>query len=53
LYAVVLANEPLNVKKAKGYLETAMKMDPSYLPAVYQMAEILHQQQAYDKGIEM
>ncbi|ELT97952.1 hypothetical protein CAPTEDRAFT_184536 [Capitella teleta] len=53
LYAIVLANEPLNVKKAKGYLETAMKMDATYMPAVYQMAEILAQQQAYDKGIDL
>lgn len=30
-----------------------MKLDPSFLEAVYIMVEILGQEQQYDKGIEM
>ena len=39
--------------QAKGYLETAMKMDSTHMQAVYHMADILAQQQHYDKGIEL
>lgn len=39
--------------QAKPYLEKAMKLDPSFLEAVYIMVEILGQEQQYDKGIEM
>ncbi len=53
LYASVLAKEPLSLEKAKGYLERAIKLDPSYLEGVYIMADILAQQQHYDKGIEL
>ena len=39
--------------QAKTYLEKAMKLDPTYLEAVYIMADIHDQQQHYDKGIEL
>ena len=53
LYASVLVKEPLSLEKAKTYLEKAIKMDPSYLEAVYIMADVLSQQHHYDKGIEL
>lgn len=53
LYASVLAKTPTVIAKAKPYLEKAMKLDPSFLEAVYIMVEILGQEQQYDKGIEI
>lgn len=53
LYASVLAKEPLSLEKAKTYLERAVKMDGSHLDTVYLLADILLQQQQYDKGIEL
>ena len=35
------------------YLEKAIKMDNTYLDAVYILADILGQQQKYQKGIEL
>lgn len=43
----------INFFQAKPYLEKAMKLDPSFLEAVYIMVEILGQEQQYDRGIEM
>jgi len=53
LYASVLAKEPFTLEKAKGYLEKALKLDINYLDAVYIMAEILEQQQQFDKAMEV
>lgn len=53
LYASVLAKEPLSVEKAKGYLEKALKLEPSHLEAVYLLAEIFSKQQQFDKAIEL
>ena len=53
LLASVLAKSPTTVAKAKPYLEKAMKLDPSYLDAVYIMADICSQQHDYERAIAM
>ncbi|XP_067683037.1 anaphase-promoting complex subunit 7-like [Haliotis asinina] len=53
LYASVLSKDPNMISKAKPYLEKAMKMDPSSLDPVYNMCEILAQEQQHDRGIEL
>ncbi|CAH1801460.1 unnamed protein product [Owenia fusiformis] len=53
LYASVLAKETLSIEKAKSYLEKAMKLDSTYLEAVFTMVEIHQKQQQWDKGIEL
>ena len=40
-------------QQAKAYLEKAMKLDPTYLEAVYIMTEILAQQQQFEQGIQL
>nr|KAG5704654.1 hypothetical protein BaRGS_025296 [Batillaria attramentaria] len=40
-------------QKAKPYLEKAMKLDPSYMEAVYIMADILSGEQEYDRSIAL
>lgn len=39
--------------KAKGYLERAMKLDPSNCDAVYVMASILRHQQQYEAAVKL
>ena len=39
--------------QAKRSLERAMKLDPSYMEAVYLMANILLQQAQYEEGITL
>ena len=39
--------------QAKTYLERAVKMDGGHLDTVYLLADILLQQQQFDKGIEL
>lgn len=53
LYGSVLAKDLLNLEKAKPFLEKALKLDPSHLEAVYVMADIHTQQEAWEKGIEL
>lgn len=53
LYASVLSEEPTTAVKAKQYVEKAMKLDASYLEAVYVMTFILGKEQQYDKAIEL
>ncbi|GAB1607142.1 anaphase-promoting complex subunit 7-like [Argonauta hians] len=53
LYASVLSEEPTTAIKAKQYVEKAMKLDSSYLEAVYVMTVILGKEQQYDKAIEL
>ncbi|KAK7494010.1 hypothetical protein BaRGS_00014668 [Batillaria attramentaria] len=53
LLASVLAKSPHTVAKAKPYLEKAMKLDPSYMEAVYIMADILSGEQEYDRSIAL
>lgn len=53
LYASVLMKSPMSVEKAKVCLEKALKQDPAHLPAVYLLAEVLEQQRAYDRGIQL
>ncbi|XP_076364183.1 anaphase-promoting complex subunit 7 isoform X2 [Tachypleus tridentatus] len=53
LYASVLAKDALSVEKAKTLLEKALKQDPNYLDAVYQIVEIYEQERQYQKGIEL
>lgn len=53
LLASVLAKNPHTIAKAKPYLEKAMKLDPSYLDAVYIMADILSQEQDYERSIAL
>ncbi|XP_074641940.1 anaphase-promoting complex subunit 7-like isoform X2 [Tubulanus polymorphus] len=45
--------EQTTVEKAKTYLEKAMRLDPTYLEAVYVMADILSTQQQCDAGIAL
>ena len=40
-------------EQAKSYLERAMKLDNTYMEAVYAMAGILAQQQQHEKAIEL
>ena len=35
------------------YLDKALKMDPTYVEAVYILVDILAKQQQYDYGIEL
>lgn len=51
LLASVLAKSPSTISKAKPYLEKAMKLDPTYLDAVYIMADICVQQHDYERSI--
>ncbi|KAK3084436.1 hypothetical protein FSP39_013538 [Pinctada imbricata] len=53
LYASVLSKEPSMAVKAKPYLEKAMKLDQTYLDAVYIMGEILAKEHEFAKGIEL
>ncbi|XP_045172454.1 anaphase-promoting complex subunit 7-like [Mercenaria mercenaria] len=53
LYGAIIAKEPTAMAKAKPYLEKAMKLDPSSLPPVYVMAEILKAEKQYEKGVEL
>lgn len=53
LYAAVLAKDPLSIEKAKSLLEKALKQDPTYLNAVYQLAEIYEHEKSYEKGTEL
>uniref|UniRef100_T1J2T0 Anaphase-promoting complex subunit 7 n=1 Tax=Strigamia maritima TaxID=126957 RepID=T1J2T0_STRMM len=53
LYASVLAKDPISVDKAKTVLEKALKLEPIYLDAVYQLAEIYEKEKQFDKGIEL
>ncbi|XP_076453110.1 anaphase-promoting complex subunit 7-like isoform X1 [Babylonia areolata] len=53
LLASVLAKSPTTVTKAKPYLEKAMKLDPSYVDAVYIMADICAQEHDYDRSITL
>ena len=39
--------------QAKPYLEKAMKLDPTYLDAVYIMADICAQEHDHDRGITL
>ena len=39
--------------QAKPYLEKAIKLDPTYLDAVYIMAEIYAKEHQFEKGIEL
>lgn len=51
LLASVLAKSASTISKAKPYLEKAMKLDPSYLDAVYIMADICVQQHDHERSI--
>lgn len=53
LYASVLYNYPSSSEKAKHLLERALKQDPTYLNAVYLLANIYEQERLYEKGIEL
>lgn len=53
LYASVLRNYPSSSDKAKSLLERALKLDPTYLNAVYLLANIYEQERLYEKGIEL
>jgi len=53
LYAYVLAKDPLSVEKSKSLLEKALKQEPTYLNAVYQLADIYEHEKQYSKGIEL
>ncbi|XP_070206062.1 anaphase-promoting complex subunit 7-like isoform X2 [Littorina saxatilis] len=53
LLASVLAKSPTTVTKAKPYLEKAMKLDPTYLEAVYIMADICAQEHDHERSIAL
>ncbi|GAB6028709.1 Anaphase promoting complex subunit 7, variant 2 [Chamberlinius hualienensis] len=53
LYASVLAADPGSVDKAEAYLERALKLDPTNVEVVYQLAEICQQERRYEKGIDL
>lgn len=43
----------LIICQAKPYLEKAMKLDPTYLDAVYIMADIYAQEHDHERGITL
>lgn len=55
LFASVLLKDPyqLATPRAKSFLERALELDSSYLPAAYMLADILDQELQTDKAIEL
>jgi len=53
LCAVVLSKDTATIEKAKSCLEKAIKLDPTYLDAVYTLVGILRTQQQYDAAISL
>lgn len=53
MYATVLANDQLQVYKARNYLTKALALDESYLPAVYLLAELYERDMLLDQAIEI
>ncbi|XP_044738305.1 anaphase-promoting complex subunit 7 [Chrysoperla carnea] len=53
LYAMVLAKDPLQVYKARTYLNKALGLDESYLPAVYLLSELYERDSLLDQAIEI
>ncbi|XP_038061823.1 anaphase-promoting complex subunit 7-like isoform X2 [Patiria miniata] len=53
LFAYVLAKDSLTVEKAKAMLEKALAQEPTYLEAVYLLAEVLGEEQQYTAAIEL
>ncbi|XP_033646823.1 anaphase-promoting complex subunit 7-like [Asterias rubens] len=53
LFASVLAKDSLSVDKAKSMLEKALAQEPTYLEAVYLLAEVLGEEQRYTAAIDL
>ncbi|XP_041349110.1 anaphase-promoting complex subunit 7-like isoform X2 [Gigantopelta aegis] len=53
LYASVLSKDSNTVAKAEPYLLKAIEMDPSYLEAVYILADIIAQGPDHQRGIKL
>ncbi|KAG1673487.1 Anaphase-promoting complex subunit 7 [Nymphon striatum] len=53
LYANVLAKDPSTKDRARSFLEKALKVDNTHLPAVYKLVEIYEQDKEIEKGIEL
>ncbi|KAJ8681890.1 hypothetical protein QAD02_017682 [Eretmocerus hayati] len=53
LYASVLMKDPVNLGKAKIFLEKVLAQDDTYLPAVYHLAEIYEQEMNLEAAIEL